>query len=324
MIMTQLLPLPAVDRAPPTSVMARDVLRGLATRPKHLPSRYLYDARGAGLFERICELDEYYLTSAELGILDAALPEIANAIGPRAMILEPGSGSGRKTRRLLGALDSPAAYVPVDLSREQLFAGAEALALEFPSLDVRPVCADFMGDFLDPPISRPVERHVAYFPGSTIGNLSPREAAQLLRHLRLRCGSDGLLIVGADLQKDPAILERAYNDSKGLSAAFALNYLVRLNRELDADFSLAHFSYRATYNAALGRIEMYLVSRRQQVVLVAGEPVEFDAGEPICTEVSYKYSAKSFAELAASSFLVVRQTWTDSRGYFAVYLLSSL
>lgn len=304
--------------------MARDVLRGLAARPKRLPSRYLYDARGSRLFEQICELKEYYLTSAELEILGAALPEIAAAIGPRALILEPGSGAGLKTRLLLNALESPAAYVPIDLSREQLFAGAEALTLDFPSLDVRPVCADFMGDFPDPPIARPVDRRVAFFPGSTIGNLSPGEAAQLLRHLRLRCGAEGLLLVGVDLPKDPAILERAYNDSKGLSAAFALNYLVRLNRDLNADFNLADFGYRAVYNADLERIEMYLVSRRRLAARVAGKPVKFDVGEPICTEVSYKYSPNSFAELAASAFLEVRRTWTDSRGYFAVHLLSSL
>jgi dimethylhistidine N-methyltransferase len=322
--MPQLLQMPPIDLSPPTRLMARDVLRGLAAKPKRLPSRYLYDKRGAKLFDQICELDEYYLPSVELEILDAALPEIAAAVGPRALVLEPGSGSGRKTRHLLAALDRPTAYVPVDLSREQLFAGAEALALEFPSLDVRPVWADFLGDFLDPPITRPVERRVAFFPGSTIGNLSPREAAELLRHLRLRCGADGLLVVGADLQKDPSILARAYDDSKGLSAAFALNYLARLNRELDADFNLAQFGYHAAYNASLERVEMYLVSRRQQAVLIAGEVIAFDAGELICTEVSYKYSTKSFAELAATAFLAIRRTWTDPRGYFAVHLLSSL
>jgi dimethylhistidine N-methyltransferase len=302
-----------------------DVLAALRSRrrPRRLPSRYLYDARGALLFERICELDEYYLTRTERGILRDALPEIADRLGPRVLVFEPGSGAGEKTRLLLSALDAPAGYVPIDVSREQLFAQASALARDFPGLEVCPLWADFLGDFRLPAIAGPVRRRVAFFPGSTLGNLTPREAIRLLDRLRTRSGRGGAILIGLDMQKDPRILEPAYDDAAGVSAAFALNYLVRLNRELHADFDLDRFGYEARYEAIPGRIVMALVSRVAQRVTIAGEQFDFAAGERLITEYSYKYTREGFAALARHAGLAIERIWTDPRGYFTVQLLTA-
>lgn len=310
-----------VDRAPATEQMAADVLAGLARRPKQLPSRYLYDRRGAELFERICELDEYYLTRTEMGILERAMGEIAERVGPRALVFEPGSGASLKTRLLLRGLESPAAFVPVDIAREQLAASARALAREFPRMEIRPVCADFLSAFELPVVARRVDRRVAFFPGSTIGNLTRSEAVRLLRRLRRLCGKGGMVLLGADHQKDAAVLRAAYDDAQGVSAAFAMNYLVRLNRELAATFDLRRFRYEAVYNGRLGRIEMSLVSAGRQTVVVAGRRIELRKGERLRTEVSYKYTPESVERLGAAARLRIERSWSDSRGYFGVYLL---
>jgi dimethylhistidine N-methyltransferase len=260
-----------------------EIVSGLARRPKSLPPKFFYDERGSALFEAICDLPEYYLTRTELQIMQENIEAIAGGIGPAACVIEFGSGSSLKTRILLERLDQISAYMPVDISRAHLAASAAALAKDFPAVEVLPVVADFMQPFELPSPRRPVRRNVVYFPGSTIGNFTPDAAHQLLRVMHHEAGPGGALLIGADLRKDPAILHRAYNDDSGITAAFNLNMLRRLNREFGADFKLVDFAHRAVWNEAAGRIEMHLVSRRQQTVRVAGREYPLQAGEFIVT-----------------------------------------
>ncbi|HUN81246.1 MAG TPA: L-histidine N(alpha)-methyltransferase [Phycisphaerae bacterium] len=307
----------------PRSEILEEVLKGLASQPKELPSRYLYDRRGAELFEEICQLDEYYIPRIELEILDLALSEVADAVGHDALVIEPGSGAATKTRLLLSRLHSPAAYVPVDLSEAQLLASADQLAREFPRITVKPICADFTGPFDLPRLDRPIGRRLVFFPGSTIGNFLPDSAMKVLRRIRSLIGPHGLLLIGVDLRKDARIIEAAYDDSAGISAAFAMNYLARLNRECQADFHLDRFSYEAVYNSHLGRVEMCLVSLSDQNVVIAGRPIAFRAGERIRTEVSYKYTLEAFGAVSGLAGLIVDRIWTDPSRFFSVQLLRS-
>ncbi len=299
---------------------AEDVARGLRGRPKAIPCKYFYDYRGAQLFDQICRLAAYYPTRAELDILRQHGADIASAAGAESDIVELGSGAALKTRLLLSALGMPRRYVPVDVSGEQLEATAAALRGEYPGLEVEPVCADFTQPFsVRPP--EPGRRLLVFFPGSTIGNFSPIEAAALMARMRRTCGPTGALLVGIDLKKDPAVLHRAYNDEKGVTAAFNMNLLVRANRELGADFALERFRHYAFYNPLEGRIEMNLVSLERHAVSIAGEHFELEAGEPITTEYSYKYELGQFAELAAAAGLGARQAWLDANRWFAVVYL---
>lgn len=309
------------DFAPGAETMRDDVLRGLSRAPKELPSQYLYDQRGAKLFERICETQEYYLTRTELGILRHNMDAIAARVGPGALVIEPGSGSGLKTRVLLKGLDDPAGYVPVDVAREQLAHFATSVVREFPELEVKPVCADFTDDYEVPAWDDDARMRVCYFPGSTIGNFKPTVARDVLQHLAELCDDDGGVLIGVDLKKDRTMLESAYDDAQGVSREFALNYLVRLNRELDAGFRIEQFGYEAPYNESLGRIEMALVSLCDQVVRIDGSPVRFKNGERVHTEYSYKYTLAEFAALAEKADLSVEETWTDSEELFSVQYL---
>lgn len=312
---------PLEDLHPSMQDMRAEVLAGLEQEEKTLPCKYFYDARGSALFERICALPEYYLTRTELAILEMHAGEMAAALGPRVLLVEPGSGSSLKTRLLLDKLSAPAAYVPVDISRAPLVAAAAELQSHYPRLSVLPLCADFTEPF-HPPAARGARRTVVYFPGSTLGNFAPPEAARLLRNFARIAGAGGGLLIGMDLKKDAAVLERAYNDSSGSTAEFNLNLLRRLNRELDADFDLERFAHRAVWNPALGRIEMRLVSRATQEVRVAGERFAFAEGEHILTECCYKYAPAELAALAARAGLRLARTWTDDRRWFCVaYLL---
>ncbi len=295
-----------------------DVLAGLRATPKQLPCKYFYDSRGSELFDRICHLDEYYLTRSELAIMDRFASEMGLQIGSGAMLVEYGSGSSVKTRYLLDALPDAAAYVGVDVSGQHLQQAALELARDYPRIEILSVCADFTGDF-DLPIPKRRATHTAvYFPGSTIGNFVPAQASELLTRIARLCGRDGGLLIGIDLKKDPATIEAAYNDRAGVTAQFNLNLLDRINRELGADFNLSLFSHHARYNRDLGRIEMYLVSRCAQVVTIGDEKIEFDVGETICTEYSHKYSVNEFASIAAASGLALHREWTDSKQHFAV------
>lgn len=301
-----------------------DVLTGLRQPQKSIPPKYFYDERGSSLFEAITDLDEYYLTRAELAIMDAHLPEMARAVGPDVSVVEFGAGSGLKTRLLLEALDAPAAYVPVDISREFLLDSSTAIALRFPEVEVLPVCADFTRPFRLPDPVREPARQLVYFPGSTIGNFENGEARQLLEVMRDVASASGALLIGVDLRKDPEVIEMAYNDADGVTAEFNLNVLHRMNRELGANFNLERFRHQAKWNDQAGHVEMHLVSLEHQVVQVAGEEVGFRAGETLLTEYSHKYDLDEFAELAAAAGFAVEEVWTDPEANFSVQLLAAL
>lgn len=309
------------DLHPSRADIRSDVLGGLRAPQKWIAPMYFYDARGSALFDRICDLPEYYPTRTELGILATDGGEIAAEIGPRVLLIEPGSAGGDKARVLLKLLDDPAAYVPVEISREHLLDGARTLNDEFPALEVLPVCADFTQPFELPEPRHAVKRRTVFFPGSTIGNFSPTRAVELLVHFAEIAGQDGRILIGVDLRKDAATLERAYNDATGVTAEFNLNVLRRLNTELGADFDLEAFSHRAVWNDAASRIEMHLVSARAQTVRIGRESIALRAGEYIHTESSYKYSIEGFRELARRAGLDVSRVWTDERDLFSVQLL---
>jgi dimethylhistidine N-methyltransferase len=312
------------DLSPTQSASVDEVLRGLRSPQKELPCKLFYDKFGSELFERITALDEYYPTRAEQRIMRAAAAEIAGALGPECVLIEYGSGSSQKTRILLDHLQQPAGYVPIEISREQLREAASALAAAYPDLLVVPVCADYTTSIQLPPVVPVGKRRVAYYPGSTIGNFTPEDARRFLSKILSVCGPDGGLLIGVDLKKDPLMLHRAYNDALGVTAAFNLNILARLNRDLAADFALEQFRHYAFYNPVFARVEMHLVSLRTQSVHVAGVPIHFTRGESIWTEASYKYNPPEFAALAASAGWHVEQFWTDDRGLFSVQYLTAV
>jgi dimethylhistidine N-methyltransferase len=321
--MAAALPLELCDLAPERAKFLNDVLAGLGAPRKTLPCKYFYDERGSALFERICELEEYYPTRTELGILRRHAAAMAEALGPRCLLVEYGSGSSTKTRLLLERLVDPAAYVPVDISREHLLRSATALSARHPRLPVRPVCADFTQPFALPPVPRALRRAV-FFPGSTIGNFAAAEARKLLAQVAEQCGPGGLLLIGVDLRKSRSILEPAYDDAEGVTAEFNLNLLRRINRELGASFDLAAFAHRALWNAAEGRVEMHLVSRRDQVVRIGGRSIRFSRGESIHTESSHKYEVAGFAALAREAGFEVLRVFTDPARLFSVQLLRTV
>lgn len=299
------------------------VLAGLGRRPRAIPAKFLYDAAGSALFDEICELPEYYLTRTEMRILAERAPDIARLTGPGAALIEFGSGSSVKSRLLLDAMDELAVYAPIDISRQHLEASAARLRRDYPALRIEPVCADYMALQALP---RPADdtRRLGFFPGSTIGNLEPAEATAFLRRARNLLGDEGTLLLGVDLRKDERRLHEAYNDSAGVTAAFTLNLLRRMNRELHATFDLDGFAHEAFYDPDEGRIEIYLRSLRDQSAAVAGRPFGFAAGERIHTEYSYKYDLDGIDALARSGGFRVGEVWTDEDRLFAVaYLLAA-
>jgi dimethylhistidine N-methyltransferase len=308
-----------LDLQPTTSDFLRDALAGLSSSPRTLPCKYFYDERGAALFRRICELPEYYITRAENEILATHSDEIAALIRPRCQLVGLGTGAGRKTRMLLSELADPVAYIPVDISKESLRASAAELAVAMPALDVLPVCADYLQEFTLPKPARKPDRVVVYFPGSTIGNLEPQPACEFLERIATIAGRDGGLLIGVDLQKPAEIIERAYNDSAGVTAEFNRNLLVRANRELGADFQLEDWQHRAVYNALNGRIEMHLVSTAAQTVRIGASAFDFEAGERIVTEYSYKHTSSGFIGLARRAGFEFQQMWSDRQQLFGVF-----
>lgn len=298
-----------------------EVLAGLGSDPKTLPPKLFYDAHGAALFEAICGTEEYYVTRTELGILERHGPAIARLAGPRAALIEYGSGAGVKVRHLLDHLASPSAYVPVDISSEQLREVAAERARQYPTLDVRPVCADYTMRFALPALP-PHARRVAFFPGSTIGNFHPTEAAAFLHRVCHTIGRNGAMILGIDRRKDAALLDAAYNDAAGITAAFNLNLLTRLNRELASDFEVDRFRHRAFFDDETSRIEMHLESTVAQQVYVAGATFAFEAGETIHTESSYKYDREHLDTLVTAAGFGVAELWTDPREWFWVAYLT--
>ena len=302
------------------TAFAADVLEGLAATPKRLPAKYFYDEAGSRLFERITELPEYYPTRTELRILESSAESIAGLADPGAALIEFGSGSTAKARLLLRHMVSVRAYVPVDISAEFVNGEAARLQADFPALRVLPVAADFTGAFELPAAVKAGPR-LGFFPGSTIGNLEPHEVTGFLRRAKTALGQDAPFVVGVDLIKDPEVLYRAYNDSQGVTAEFNRNLLVRINRELGADFDVAAFEHHAFYNRELRRIEMHLASLRRQKVRILGKCCDFRAGETIHTENSYKYSVESFAALARGSGWDPVAAWTDAGGKFSIHAL---
>lgn len=313
-------PVEVHDLAPEQEDFRAAVWAGLAHQPKTLPCKFFYDAPGSALFDRICELPEYYPTRTELAILQDCAPELAELAGPDRVLVEYGSGSSTKVRTLLGAL-APAAYMAIDISREHLIAATVELAQDWPALRVLAVCADYVGPLQLPAVPGHATR-LGFFPGSTIGNFTPLEAARFLGGVHRQLGPGGALVIGVDLKKDPARLHAAYNDAAGVTAAFNLNLLARINRELDGDFDLDAFAHRAGYNPAAGRVEMHLESCADQRVNVAGRRFVLRAGERIHTESSYKYTVPEFQQLATQAGFHPRRVWTDADNLFSVHYLT--
>ena len=309
------------DHEPDVDDFKTAVLDGLSRSPKTLPCKFFYDDRGSHMFDRICDLPEYYPTRTELGIMRRHAATMAKAVGTDALLVEYGSGSSTKTRLLLDALDAPAGYVPIDISRGHLMTAARGLAADYAGLRVMPVCADYTRPFALP-VDAAAHNVVAYFPGSTIGNFEPDAAVAFLANVRRSCGPGSALLIGVDRKKNPARLHAAYNDAAGVTAAFNLNLLHRVNRELNGTLDVSAFAHYAPFNPTLGRMEMHLVSLRKQSATVAGRAVSFEAGESIHTESCYKFTPDGFAALAAAAGYRPRQVWTDDEQLFGVHLLT--
>lgn len=309
------------DLHPSPDDILGDALAGLSATPRRLPSKYFYDARGSQLFESITRQPEYYLTRAELALLEASMPSITTALGNDVHVVEYGSGSGRKTHLLLDGLRDPVAYTPIEISREALLASVGRLAEAFPGVEMLPVCADFTGPVPLPRPRREAATTLVFFPGSTLGNFTENEAVRLLDSMRRTMGPRGRALVGIDLDKDPALIEAAYNDAAGVTAEFTLNLLARLNREIGADFDLGAFRHRAVYSTEWRRIETWLVSQQAQEVHLAGRTFGFKPGETIQVEYSHKYTDASFDALAAAAGLQVARCWDDAGHRFGLRLL---
>lgn len=301
----------------------QDVISGLALKQKAVPSRWLYDARGSSLFDAITQLPEYYPTRTELSILRENASSMAEAVGPEAVMVEYGAGSLLKVRILLDAMKDPAAFVPVDISSEHLKAAAEELKADYPALSVVPVVSDFMASNLGNSLPDTGRRRVGFFPGSTIGNLLDHDIYRFLALRRQDLGAGSCFIIGLDQPKSPDILIPAYDDAEGVTAAFNLNLLKRINRELGGDFDLGAFEHEARWNEAESRIEMHLRSLRRQSVTVSGRRFDFEEGETIHTENSRKISLERFSHMAESTGWSLTRTWMDAEELFAVFLLEA-
>jgi len=308
------------DQEPKRSDFLRAVIDGLSTSPKTLPSKYFYDEIGSDLFDEICQLDEYYPTRTEQLILDHHKQEISDLTGENCHLAEFGSGSSLKVRTLMQAFKTPLGYVPIDISRDHLIQSAQSFSTSFPNIPVTAICADYTSSFDLPPISNGC--YLGFYPGSTIGNFTPFDAITFLRHVKTKLVGGGLLI-GVDLIKPHHILNAAYDDANGVTRAFNKNILARCNRELLAEFELSTFDHRAFYNDQQNRVEMHLVSNRDQLVRVKDHVFSFAKGESIHTENSYKYTVESFQTLAKSAGFTPVQVWTDPDHLFSVHYLSA-
>ena len=315
-------PFEVFDLKPESADVEAEVIAGLTAEPKRLPPKYFYDEAGSKLFEAITELPEYYPTRTELAIFDAHMGSIARSIGPGSALVEYGSGSSLKIRKVLEEV-APAAYVPVDISGDHLVAQCRILQQDFPQLAIYPVCADFTGSFELPPPVRAMPK-VGFFPGSSIGNFEPAEARAFLGRIAATLGEGGRLIIGVDLIKDVAVLEAAYDDAAGVTAAFNLNLLDHLSRVLDVDLNPARFAHRATWNADIGAVQMFLDVKVTHEVVIGGRRIRFEAGESVHTENSHKYDPNEFLALASQAGFREAGRWTDERDWFAVFLLESV
>jgi len=307
------------DFHPSTDDFYTAVITGLKTEPKQLSPKFFYDAVGSKWFDAITQLPEYYPTRTEIGLLRDYGKEIADLLGHDNLLLELGSGSSLKIRTLLDVLQ-PAVYMPIDISRQHLQQSAMSIAGDYPDLQVCAVCADYSKAIELPQLSSSYPR-VAFFPGSSIGNFEPKEAVLFLQRVATMIGKGGKLLIGVDLRKNPNLLHAAYNDNQGVTAAFNLNLLARINNELRADFAVDDFQHYAFYNPKLYRIEMHLVSMKTQTVCCQGEMFDFQEGESIHSENSYKYSVKAFQQLAAQAGFKALQVWQDKQALFSLHCL---
>ena len=307
------------DLHPPLADIKAEVLKGLSCQPKAIPPKFFYDKYGSQLFDQITELPEYYPTRTEIAILKEHGEEMASLLGQECLLVELGSGSSQKIRLLLDALQ-PAAYMPMDISKQHLLQSAQTLANDYPNLEIHAVCTDYSSEFQLPyhPDNKP---KAAFFPGSSIGNFEPPQAQKLLHQLAQLLGTDSTLLIGVDLKKDPQHLNAAYNDAAGVTAAFNLNLLARINRDLNANFELSRFEHQAFYNEKSGRIEMHLISNIPHEVKIDGQAFEFAIGENIHTENSYKYTVAQFQNLANEAGFHPVQVWTDPAELFSVHCL---
>lgn len=312
---------PVVHFHPENLFGISDIIRCLSADEKILPSKLFYDERGSQLFDRICELPEYYLTRTEQAIMHDSVAEMCDRIGSNALLAELGSGSSIKTRILLDHLECPAGYIPIDISADHLAASAAAIARRYGALEVLPVCADYDQDFQLPATTKAPAKTVVYFPGSTVGNFHPPEVVLFLRRIRKIFGGEAEILIGVDMKKDPGILHRAYNDCDGVTAAFNLNILDHLNQVYGADFDLDAFEHVAFYNETDGRIEMHLKSTRRQYVHIHDTVIEFEPGQQIWTESSYKYTINEFDSLARQAGFRTDKVWTDYHRFFSVHYL---
>ena len=296
-----------------------DVINGLSRQPRSIPPKYFYDRIGSRLFESICKQPEYYPTRTETALLKQYADEIAAVAGNACHLIEPGSGSCEKVRHLLDAMQ-PVAYLPLDISCEFLEKAAAGIADDYPWLDVHAVCTDITDEVSLPFIPEQADA-VMFYPGSSIGNFDPHDARDFLACLATITGEGGGLLIGVDLKKDPHILDAAYNDARGVTAAFNLNLLRRINRELAGDFDIASFAHHAFYNRDRGRVEMHLISEREQIVRVDGQAFEFSAGDTIHTENSYKYTIDEFQTLAQQAGFLPCRVWSDRDALFSLHYL---
>jgi dimethylhistidine N-methyltransferase len=313
-----------IDLNPATEDFRTAVIEGLSKSQKELPCKFFYDERGSQIFDQICDLEEYYPTRTEIGILEDRLGEIAELVGRGAHLVELGSGASVKIRTLLNALPDLAQYTAIDISRDFLLQSAATLAEDYPDLDVAAICADYTTDFEIPaPTGRRSSRTVAFFPGSTIGNFTPEEAKQFLKRLTAILGKGSGLLIGVDLKKDIPVLRAAYNDAKGVTAAFNMNLLSRINAELGGDFDLGSFYHDAVYVEDLGRIEMRLISKKPQSVTIGSETFAFEENEYIHTESSHKFSLDQFRGICEAAGFTPVASWTDSKSLFSAHYFTA-
>ncbi|HBB36228.1 MAG TPA: L-histidine N(alpha)-methyltransferase [Cyanobacteria bacterium UBA8803] len=307
---------------PKLSSFREEILQGLAQSQKAIAPKFFYDKRGSELFDQICELEEYYPTRTEIHLLKTYCGEIAELVGPQGLLIEYGSGSSYKVRILLDTLQHPVGYMPIDISFEHMLQASAELAQSYPNLDVMAVCADYTQPLQLPSYGKkPVGKKLIFFPGSTIGNLDPIEALHLLKQSASLLETGDGMLVGVDLKKDPAILHAAYNDALGVTAAFNLNLLLRINNDLEANFDLVNFRHWAFYNQDESRIEMHLLSLKDQTVMVEKTPFNFREGETIHTENSYKYSVEEFEAIANQAGFQAAKVWTDANHLFSIHYL---
>jgi dimethylhistidine N-methyltransferase len=306
------------DYHPSSDNFKEDVLEGLNSCPRSIPPKYFYDQQGSVLFDQITHLHDYYPTRCELEIFETYAADIVSHIGADCVFIEPGAGNGDKARKLLKILN-PLVYVPIDISRRHLINAAQKLAHDYPGIKISAVCSDFTGD-LHLPDDLPKGNRVMFFPGSSIGNFHPDEAVEYLAKLATHVGENGQLLIGVDLKKDEKILQRAYDDSEGVTAKFNLNLLARMNNELSSDFDLNTWRHLALYNQVCSRIEMHLLSLCPQLVAIDDEEFYFEESDTIHTENSYKYSVDEFQSLADKAGFKTKKVWLDENKYFSVHL----